>query len=744
MKNNKKSLVNVIITIIFILVLIVLATPTLFNNLKFGLDLQGGFEVLYQVESIDGKELTADMVTSTYKTMLKRIDVLGVSEPVITVEGDDKIRVQLAGVTDKESAREILSKAANLTFRDTSDNLLMTSDVLTGGGAKVGQDNKGLPAVSLSVADKNEFYKVTKAISEAKDNRIVIWLDYEEGKDSFEKEQDKCGSLNDSRCLSVASVSQGFASDVIIQGNFTTEEVTTLVELINSGSLPTKLNEISSKTVDASFGADSLETTFLAGIIGLILIIILMISLYHVAGLIASIGLIIYTFLAFFIFWLVGGVLTLPGIAAMLLGIGMAVDANVINFSRIKDELKIRKDLKAAYKKGNTASFKTVIDANLTTLIVAIILFIFGESSVKGFATMLIISIVTTLFVMVYLVKIILNKLVESGKFDDKINLFIGFKEKKERKHIDYLKNMRIFLSVTVIIVILGIVSLIFNGLNLGVEFKGGTAITVKSSNELKIDDIKNDIKDFEYNLASIDSDTNTVDIVISDHLTKEQIEETEKYFEDKYSASTDIDVISNVVKQELIKNAILSILFAAIGIVIYISFRFKFSYAISGLVALFHDLLLMLIVFSLCKLEVSTIFIAAILSIIGYSINNTIVTFDKIKETIKDKYSNKVNTKEELKDIVNTSIRNTMIRSIVTTLTTLIPVICLIIFGSREILNFNLAFLVGLIAGLYSSLFLAGSIWYLITKNNLGKKPKKKWYEINELEEKKVKGVNS
>ena len=151
-----------------------------------------------------------------------------------------------------------------------------------------------------------------------------------------------------------------------------------------------------------------------------------------------------------------------------------------------------------------------------------------------------------------------------------------------------------------------------------------------------------------------------------------------------------------------------------------------------------------MLIVFSLCKLEVSTIFIAAILSIIGYSINNTIVTFDKIKETIKDKYSNKVNTKEELKDIVNTSIRNTMIRSIVTTLTTLIPVICLIIFGSREILNFNLAFLVGLIAGLYSSLFLAGSIWYLITKNNLGKKPKKKWYEINELEEKKVKGVNS
>lgn len=744
MKRSKKSLTSVIMTIIVVLALIALATPTLFNSLKFGLDLQGGFEVLYQVESIDGKELTSDMVTSTYKTILKRIDVLGVSEPVITVEGDDKIRVQLAGVTDKEEARKILSKAANLTFRDTSDNLLMTSEVLTGGGAKVGQDNKGLPAVSLSVADKNEFYKVTKAISERDDNRIVIWLDFEEGKDSFKDEETKCGSLNDSRCLSVASVPEGFASDVIIQGSFTTEEVTTLVELINSGSLPTKLNEISSKTVDASFGADSLETTFLAGVIGLILIIILMISLYHVAGIVASIGLIIYTFLTFFIFWLVGGVLTLPGIAAMLLGIGMAVDANVINFARIKDELSVRKDLKSAYKKGNTASFKTVLDANLTTLIVAIILFIFGESSVKGFATMLIISIITTLFVMVYLVKIILNKFVESGKFDDKINLFIGFKGKREKKNIDFLKNMRIFLSVTIVTIILGIVSLIFNGLNLGVEFKGGTSITVKSENELKIDDIKNDITSFEYNLVSIASDANTVDVVVSDHLSKEQIEETEKYFVEKYDASTDIDVISNVVKQELIKNAVLSIIFASIGIVIYISFRFKFSYAISGLIALFHDLLLMVIAFSICKLEVSTIFIAAILSIIGYSINNTIVTFDRFKEIIKEKYSNKVNKKEELKDIVNSAIANTMTRSIITTLTTLIPVICLIIFGSKEILNFNLAFLVGLIAGLYSSLFLASSIWYLISKNNLGKKPKKKWYEINELEEKKVKGVNS
>ena len=266
---NKKRFKFLIFYFIVITVLICLCFPGLFKNLKFGLDLQGGFEVLYKVESINGEVVTNDMVTNTYKTMLKRIDGLGVSEPVITVEGEDKIRVQLAGVTDIEQARTILSKAANLTFRDTKNNLLMNSDVLVSGGAKVSQDQKGLPAVSLSINNKDEFYKVTKAISESEDNRIVIWLDFDEQTDSFEKEQAKCGSLSSSRCLSVAGVSQGFSSDVIIQGNFSKEEVTSLVELINSGSLPTKLTEISSKTVDASFGANTLQKTFIAGLIGI-------------------------------------------------------------------------------------------------------------------------------------------------------------------------------------------------------------------------------------------------------------------------------------------------------------------------------------------------------------------------------------------------------------------------------------------------------------------------------------------
>ena len=744
MKKQKMS--TLIVSIIVLVSIILLAMPTLLKNLKFGLDLQGGFEVLYQVESIDGKELTDNMLTSTYKTMLKRIDALGVSEPVISIEGD-KIRVQLAGVTDIESARKILSKAANLTFRDTKDNLLMNSNVLKAGGASISQDTKGRPAVGLSVSDTTEFYKVTKTVSQMEDNRIVIWLDYDEEKNKFETEQAKCGTSGSS-CLSVATVSQGFASDVIIQGNFTTEEVSTLVDLINSGSLPTKLTEISSKTVDASFGSDSLSKTYTACIIGIVLIMLFMIAVYHFAGVIASVGILVYTFLTFGIFWLIGGVLTLPGIAAMLLGIGMAVDANIINFSRMKDEYRKRKDFKSAYKLGNTNSIGTILDANITTLIVAIILFIFGESTIKGFATMLIISIITTMIAMVVIVRFLLNRFVATGYFDNKLNLFLGITEKNidkqnifEKTH--YVKKAKIFFGITCICILVGIGSLFMNNLNLGIEFKGGSSITIKSEDTLKESNIKDDLKKLGYTSTSMEFiNDNTVNIVIQNNLEQDDVIKTENYFNDKYHASTDIGVVSNIVKKELVKNAILSLIIALIGVIIYVSFRFKWSYAISGIIALLHDVFLVLTLFSLLKLEVSTIFIAAILSIIGYSINNTIVIFDRVKENIRN---NKVKNEEELKETVDLSIKQTFNRAIMTTITTIIPVVSLIVFGSHEILTFNLAFLFGLVFGTYSSMLLAPNVFVKLGKKNIGKK-EQKWYEKvgKEVEEKKVKGINS
>ena len=744
MKKQRGLFKNILFLIILLVVVIFISIPII-KDIKFGLDLAGGFEILYRVDSVDGKEVTSDMVTSTYKTMLRRIDSLGVNEPNIIVEGDRNIRVQLAGVTDSEEARSILSKAANLTFRDTNDNLLATADVLKSGGARVSEDANGNPAVSLSVKDKDAFYKMTKKVSQMKENQIVIWLDFEEG-DSFANEKDACGNLENSKCLSAASVTQGFASDVIIQGDFELEEVSKLVELINSGSLPTKLEEISSKNVSASFGENSLNKTVFAGAVGIGLIIIFLISIYHFAGIIASVSMIIYAACTLFTFWLLGSVLTLPGIAALVIGIGMAVDANVITFSRIKDELKLGHKLNSAYKNGNKDSFWTIFDSNFTTLIVAVILFIFGETSIKGFATMLIISTIVTMVIMVALSRFLLSKFVSTELFNNHLNFFIGYKESKKERFtkVNLVKKRFVYYVLSILMIVVGIVSLCINGLNLGIDFKGGTSITINTEDKISLKDVKEDVKGLNYNLVEAERvNDNVISLKVEETLEKEDINNVDNYFASKYEASTDIGVVSNVVKRELIKNAIISLIFAALGIIIYVSFRFTFSYAVTGLIALLHDVFFIFALFSIFKLEVSSIFVAAVLSIIGYSINDTIVTFDRIKENI-NKNKNKIKDKAELAEIVNKSLRDTLGRSIITTITTLIPVICLIVLGAYEILNFNIALLFGLISGVYSSIFLASQLWFDIEKRNIKTKYDGKKKEKKEIEEYNVKGINS
>ncbi len=752
-KNKILRVLGGVIVSLCIIVTCAVSFNPLLDKIHYGIDLQGGFEILYQVSPLDDEEkLDSDMVYNTYKSLLKRIDILGVSEPEITIEGDDKIRVKLAGVTNKEEAREVLSSTASLTFRDTSNMLLMTSDVL-GGNAKVTRDKNGKPAVSLSIKDKDKFYDVTNKISKTTNNVIVIWLDYKEGEDSYSKEKDKCGSLSDSRCLSAATVSQGFASDVIISGNFTEEEATSLVELINSGALPTKLTEVSSRTVEASFGANSLNQTLIAGIIGICLVIILMIAIYRFSGFIASMGLVLYTILSFLVFYLINGVLTLPGIAAMLLGIGMAVDANVISFERVKENLKIGHSLKEAYHIGNKDSLSSIIDANITTMIVAIILFILGESSVKGFATMLIINIIVTVLVMVIFVKFVLKLFVDCDFFDDKLGMFIGFNKKKivkskeiiiPFKKLEFVRNRKFFLSITAFIIVVGIVLSCVRGANLGVDFTGGTTVTVNTNENVSLSKLKNDLKDMKYTIKKTSKTDDDVTVTIDEVLGKDEIKDLTNKLEEKYDSTTDIYVVSKIVKQELTKNAIYSLILASIAIVIYISLRFKFNYAVAGIAALIHDVTIVILFFCIFKIEITSIFIAAILTIIGYSINDTIVTFDMIRENYKTKYKNNIKKSEDLIDLVNDSVRLTIFRSIITTITTIIPVICLILFGAREILDFNIALLVGFIAGVYSSIYISNQLWLILEDRKIKKpiKPKKK-DDDDEIEELKIKGVN-
>jgi len=753
-KKGKKKTILVTVILLILTVGICLFFIPIFNNLKFGLDLQGGFEVLYKVSSIDGSKMTKDKLTATYKTLQKRIDSLGVSEPEIILEGNDKIRVKLAGVTDSEEARSQLSTVATLSFRDSDNNLLMTSDVLKAGGAKISEDSSGNPAVLLSVKDKDKFYEVTNKVKDYEKNMIVIWLDYDELRDNYAKEGTLCGT-SESNCLSAATVSQGFASDVIIQGNFTEKEVSNLVDLINSGSLPSKLTELSSKNVGASFGDAALTKTLIAGIIGIALIILLLVILYRFAGFIASVAMMIYTFLVFAVFWVIGGVLTLPGIAALVLGIGMAVDSCVITFTRIKDELYRGKGLALAFKEGTKSSFSAILDSNLTTLIVAIIMFILGESSVKGFATVLIITVAVTMFTMVFLTRILLSVFVKNGYFNDKLKAFINVKKddipnvsKGEEvkvipfKNVNFLKHTKKFVCLSVLIILVGSVLIGVRGLNLGIDFKAGSDITIETKEDINKKTLKNDLNGLKLEINQITITEDGADILVDDTLDGNEVTEVSKYFEEKYDAKVNIGVVSNVVKKELIKNAIISVLLAMLGIILYVAFRFKFSYAVGGVVALVHDVLMIIALFSIFDLEVSVMFIAAVLAIIGYSINDTIVCFDRIRENIAKNKGKKIN-KEELVNICNDSIRQTFTRSMYTTITTLLPVITLIFLGSKEILTFNLAMLFGLICGTYSSIFIAISLFLYFEGKNMKKPKRTKRIYVDEVEEKQIKGIN-
>lgn len=753
-KKGKRIVIRNTIILVLLVIGICFSFIPIFNNLKFGLDLQGGFEVLYKVSSIDGSKMNKEKLTATYKILQKRIDSLGVSEPEIILEGEDKIRVKLAGVTDAEAAREQLSTVATLSFRDTDDNLLMSSNVLKAGGAKISEDSSGNPAVLLTVKDKDKFYEVTNKVKDMDKNMLVIWLDYDELRNSYSKDSSNCGTSG-SNCLSAATVSQGFASDVIIQGNFTEDEVSNLVDLINSGSLPSKLTEISSKTVGASFGDATLQKTLIAGIIGISLIIILLTYVYRFSGFVSSVSMMIYTFLVFLTFWVIGGVLTLPGIAALVLGIGMAVDSNVITFSRIKDELYEGKGLEYAFKQGTKSSFSAILDSNLTTFIVAVIMFIFGESSVKGFATMLMITIIVTMFTMVFLTRILLGLFVKSGFFNDKTNAFIRVKKedipdiKKGEavkvipfKNTNFLKMTKKFVCLSILIILAGTGLIFGRGLNLGVDFKSGSDITIDTNKTITKKEIKNDLKELNIKSNEINITDGEVCVNTSETLKNKKVSEVSDYFEEKYDAKVNIGVISNVVKRELIKNAILSVLVALLGIILYVSFRFRFSYAVGGVVALLHDVLIMFAIFSIFHIEVNIMFIAAILSIIGYSINDTIVCFDRIRENLKH-INMKKTSKEELISICNKSIQETFTRTIYTSVTTLLPVFALIFLGSREIFTFNLAMLIGLISGTYSSIFVATATFILLEKRNIGKDIKKKKVYKDDVNELNVKGVN-
>ncbi len=753
---NKKYIRSAIIILVVLLSVVAIFFNKIITSTKLGLDLQGGIEILYRVDSIESEKLDQDLMESTIDILNKRINAFGISETVIAQEGDNMIRIQVPGEKDQTSARERLGSSAVLTFRNTSDQFLMGSDVLNSGQAKLTTDSLGNYAVKLSIANSDKMYDVTSNLVSSNDARMVIWLDFEEGVDSFVDENYLCGSEG-SRCISAATVQQPLSNEAVITGNFTKQEAETLVGLINSGSLQVELTEEYSTAVGASFGQEALSKSVFAAIIGLSLVMLFMIYKYRFSGVISSLGLIIYTFLVFFIFFVLGGVLTLPGIAALVLGVGMAIDANVITFERIKDEYRKTNDLNEAFIIGNRNSFLTIVDANITTAIIAIILFFLGQSAIKGFATMLLINIFVTFVITVLFTRLILRLFVKSNYFNEKISAFINFKQEtifgKRFKIINYVNKNKMFFTFSTILILIGTIFGQVKGFNVGIDFTSGTSmITNISETEYKSLDVYIDDK---YEI--VDSNYSNEGIAIfrvADALNEEQLIEFETHIKNEYNSDVMIQKVSPLIGKDLIKNSIVSLLIAALAIVIYITIRFRSSFAIASIVALLHDLLVMLALFALLRFTISGDFIAALLAIIGYSINDTIVLFDRIRANINEEIhslqpknkkkrdkideSKKIIPFDRLKELVNKSVASTIDRSLTTSITTLVPVTALIFLGAREILQFNVALAIGIVFGTYSSICIAAQVWLLFErKGYFYGKSKDGWFSVEDSKEK-------
>ncbi|MEG0165526.1 protein translocase subunit SecF, partial [Anaerorhabdus sp.] len=649
------------------------------------------------------------------------------------------------------------------TFRDVNDELLADASIIQDGGATLGYQD-GKPVVSLKIADTTKFGDLTEKVAGmgSGNNLIVTWLDYADG-DSYKEEVIKSQNGGEPKYISAASVNQRLDSDAIISGNFTEAEARELADLISSGSLPVKMTEISSNVVSADYGLGALASTSFAGIVGITLVFAFMILIYRLPGIIASIMLTVYIFAVFAIYSAMGAVFTLPGIAALVLGVGMTVDANIITFERIRDELYKGRSLQKAVKEGQNLSFSTIFDAQFTTLLAGLIMYVFGNGAVKGFATMLMITVICTLVINVAVSRFLMNQLVNSGVLDNKKGWF-GVKvskipdvSKNEKQtyfgpfdKIDFLKHAKKMILVSlsifaVAIVMAGVNTASGNGpLNLGIDFSSGTKITVTSPDKINMADVQTTFKDLGYDKVKYQaSGDNAIYATIKDALNTEQLDEIKSTFLDIYGEEPGDNVVTPVVGRDLVKNAILLSLLAWVAMLVYITLRFKWDYAVSCIVALLHDVGIVLAVFIIFRLEFNTELISVILAIIGYSINNSIVVFDRVREDLNNAKSSKPSP-EFYRGIVNEALDNTIVRSVYSSITTILPIICLLILGSNAIFTFTFAMFVGLIAGTLSSIFIAPQIWFYIRTHMKDKPKKKKKNKKEELDEYTIKGINA
>ena len=743
-------------TLMAIVALIVTLGPNVREDMTLGLDLQGGFEIVYEVSPLNNTTSVPSM-SAIARAVSKRVDVLGVSEPQIIIEGDNRIRVQLAGVNDQAAARRIISASVNLEFRDVNDNLLADATILAEGGASLSFD-AGRPVVSLRIADNDKFFEITDQISRlsAGNNLMVIWLDFQEG-DTYRAE----AAQPNPKFISAATVRQGFRSDVVIEGGFTESSARELADLINSGSLPVRMTEIFSNSVSAEFGMEAFERTIIAGLIGVLLVMLAMVIVYHIPGIVAAFMLALYVLVVLTLFNSMGGVYTLPGIAALLLGVGMTVDANVVTYERIKDQIYLGKRLETAVSEGNRLSFWTIFDSQFTTFLSAMVMYLFGTGAIRGFATMLMVTVLTTLIVNMVITRFLIKLLVNSGRFTNltlfkiKKDMVPNLSKGEERKYfggfekINFVKMSRKFILASLIVLITGGVFGVFNlvttgqFINFGVDFSSGTKITMTSDDGFDTQIIRNQFAQFGFDNVRVQfAGDNTAYVTTRETETSENLQALKAFILRTYGHPANDVVVTPVIGRELAFSAVVLSLVAWLLMLAYISFRFEIDYAIGTIVALLHDVGFVFALFAIFRLEFNIEIIAVILAIIGYSVDDTIVVFDRIRYTINN-YPKPVLHIKDYIYIINEAIAETLFRSFFNTFTTVLPIFALLILGSREIFTFNIAMVVGLLAGAYSSIFVAAMVWLWLKQNRKPKANKVKVRKKEELDEMTIIGIN-
>ena len=689
-------------------------TDTLKKSLKYGLDINGGVYVEMEADTSSiSKDQIPEVMEQTKGVMEKRVNAMGVSEATVSIEGTNRLRIEMPGVNNAEEAIAQIGRTAMLTFTTADGTPKLTGEGVKTAGA-VPDDQHGGYKITIDFTKEGQtaFAEATKeaasgsvtSMSDTIDpTAIVIWLDDE--------------ILT---APTVESTIDSRSCEITRAGGFSQEEASNTAALIRGGALPVELHEVSSSVQTASIGAKALDKSIKAGIIGICLIFVLMLIVYGGLGFIADICLALYILVLLWVMAGLDAVMTLPGIAGIILGIGMAVDSNVIIFSRIHEEIAAGMSIRSAADAGYKSAIRAVFDAQITTFIATVILYELGTSAVKGFALTLMLSIIISILTAVFIAQIMISALA-SSKFAT-YKLF-GCREDGSRrnlinKEIDFIGKRKIFYAISVCIIVIGLIATGTKSLEYGIDFSGGTMLQIKPESKIAISELQETIAPYDLNESIVYAGENNEQFIIKTKkpLTNETRKEIVQTITDKHGNT---EVLSSeefgpTVSGEIKHNAIKSILIAALGMLIYILFRFKkWQYGASAIAGIAHDILILISMYAIFRFTVNNPFIAAVLTIVGYSINDTIVIFDRIRENEHN------NPKMDSKTLLNKSVNQMIGRSLMTSLTTIAAIIPLIIMVSQELAVFVIPLMIGIIAGTYSSIFICTPLYYELTKKN-------------------------